>query len=111
MSCPPISGRRNPPSNDRARRYPTHSRKLEFSIRKATMVMAPERTAKRAVSRRTPIGMNNEVFSETFEKIRENCEKVIQGKANQIRMVLTALIADGHVLLEDMPGTGKTMMA
>jgi MoxR-like ATPase len=75
------------------------------------MVMAPERTnAKRAVSRRTT-GMNNAVFSETFEKIRENCEKVIQGKANQIRMVLTALIADGHVLLEDMPGTGKTMMA
>lgn len=44
-------------------------------------------------------------------KIKENMEKVIVGKADVIDLVLTALIAEGHVLLEDMPGTGKTMLA
>lgn len=45
------------------------------------------------------------------QKIKENIEKVIIGKSEVIDFVLTALIAEGHVLLEDMPGTGKTMLA
>jgi MoxR-like ATPase len=40
-----------------------------------------------------------------------NIERVIKGKDEVVRMMLVALLADGHVLLEDMPGTGKTMMA
>ena len=47
----------------------------------------------------------------TIEKIRANIETVIIGKREVIDLVLTALIAQGHVLLEDMPGTGKTMLA
>lgn len=47
----------------------------------------------------------------TIEKLKENIEKVIVGKGEVIDFVLTALIAQGHVLLEDMPGTGKTMLA
>lgn len=47
----------------------------------------------------------------TIEKLKENIEKVIVGKGEVIDLVLTALIAQGHVLLEDMPGTGKTMLA
>lgn len=48
------------------------------------------------------------------EKIREilaNTEKVIIGKENVTKLMLTALLADGHVLLEDVPGTGKTRLA
>lgn len=45
------------------------------------------------------------------DKLVTNIEKVIIGKTEVIEMVLTALIAGGHVLLEDMPGTGKTMLA
>lgn len=45
------------------------------------------------------------------QKIRENVSRVIIGKEEQIDLVLTAVIAGGHVLLEDMPGTGKTMLA
>jgi len=41
----------------------------------------------------------------------ENISKVIVGKAEQIELVVTALFAGGHVLLEDVPGTGKTMLA
>lgn len=41
----------------------------------------------------------------------ENISKVIVGKIEQIELVVTALFAGGHVLLEDVPGTGKTMLA
>lgn len=44
-------------------------------------------------------------------KMKENMEKVIIGKGEVIELVITALVAGGHVLLEDMPGTGKTMLA
>ncbi|MCI5492752.1 MAG: MoxR family ATPase [Lachnospiraceae bacterium] len=44
-------------------------------------------------------------------RVKENMEKVIIGKGEVIDLVLTAMVAGGHVLLEDMPGTGKTMLA
>ncbi len=44
-------------------------------------------------------------------KIRENICKVIVGKEQMADLLLTAMIAEGHVLVEDMPGTGKTLMA
>jgi MoxR-like ATPase len=40
-----------------------------------------------------------------------NVGRVIKGKDDVIRLTLTAMLADGHVLLEDLPGTGKTMLA
>lgn len=43
--------------------------------------------------------------------IRTNIEKVIVGKTEIIDLVLSAFLAGGHVLLEDVPGTGKTMLA
>jgi MoxR-like ATPase len=45
------------------------------------------------------------------EKIKENVEKVIIGKSDIIDIILTSIIAEGHILLEDVPGTGKTMIA
>ena len=48
----------------------------------------------------------------SFSKsIIENVEKVIVGKREQIELLLVALLCQGHVLLEDVPGTGKTMLA
>ncbi|MDR1913776.1 MAG: MoxR family ATPase [Clostridiales bacterium] len=44
-------------------------------------------------------------------EIRTNIETIIVGKTAEINLILTALLASGHVLLEDMPGTGKTMLA
>jgi len=44
-------------------------------------------------------------------EIRANIEKVIIGKTTEINLVLSALFAQGHVLLDDVPGTGKTMFA
>lgn len=45
------------------------------------------------------------------DKVLGNIEKVIVGKEQTARLLLTALLADGHVLLEDVPGTGKTKLA
>ena len=47
----------------------------------------------------------------TLHAIKENIERVLIGKSDLIDLVLTSLIAGGHVLLEDIPGTGKTVMA
>ncbi len=44
-------------------------------------------------------------------KIINNVEKVIVGKRKQIELLLAAMLCQGHVLLEDVPGTGKTMLA
>ncbi len=45
------------------------------------------------------------------ETIRTNVERVIVGKLDSIDFLLVALLSDGHVLIEDVPGMGKTMMA
>ena len=44
-------------------------------------------------------------------RITENVAQVIVGKDEVVRLVLVALLCDGHILLEDVPGTGKTMLA
>ena len=45
------------------------------------------------------------------ETVRENIEKVFLGKTGVIETILAAFLAQGHVLLEDVPGTGKTILA
>jgi MoxR-like ATPase len=50
-------------------------------------------------------------FQSAFERITANVERTIQGKEEVIRLILVALVAEGHVLLEDVPGVGKTMLA
>ncbi len=50
-------------------------------------------------------------FAELFESVVANVATVIQGKADVIRLVTLALVAEGHVLIEDSPGTGKTSLA
>ena len=44
-------------------------------------------------------------------KLRQNVSKVIVGKDTQIEQILTSMLAGGHILLEDVPGTGKTTLA
>ncbi|HEY6032004.1 MAG TPA: hypothetical protein VIU44_15645, partial [Gaiellaceae bacterium] len=44
------------------------------------------------------------------ERLEENVERVVRGKAHEIRLVLAALACRGHVLFEDVPGTAKTVL-
>jgi MoxR-like ATPase len=46
-----------------------------------------------------------------LQKVKENVSKVMVDKEKEIELMLVALLSDGHVLLEDVPGTGKTTMA
>lgn len=56
--------------------------------------------------------MERELDGKGFgEKIIQNVGRVIVGKERTAKLMLTALLADGHVLLEDVPGTGKTKLA
>jgi MoxR-like ATPase len=48
---------------------------------------------------------------ETGEKVAANVERVIIGKSQEVRLTLVALLCRGHLLIEDVPGTGKTMLA
>jgi MoxR-like ATPase len=45
------------------------------------------------------------------QKLIENIEKVVVGKNQEIQLAVTAYLAEGHILLEDVPGVGKTMLA
>nr|WP_214327644.1 MoxR family ATPase [Nonomuraea sediminis] len=47
----------------------------------------------------------------TAHRIREAIESVIEGKSDAVRLTLTVLLAEGHLLIEDVPGVGKTMLA
>ncbi|RMH74922.1 MAG: MoxR family ATPase [Actinomyces sp.] len=58
-----------------------------------------------ATSTRTP------TFAEHFADIRANVERVIRGKADVVHHLVLALVCDGHVLVEDVPGVGKTSLA
>lgn len=50
-------------------------------------------------------------FQASFDRISDNISRTIQGKPEVTRLALVALVAEGHVLLEDVPGVGKTMLA
>lgn len=54
--------------------------------------------------------MNISAFTDYRDKVIRNCSKVIVGKDDVILLVLVSFICSGHVLLEDVPGTGKTML-
>jgi len=48
---------------------------------------------------------------DVVQAIADNVEKVIQGKEDEVRLALVCLVAEGHLLIEDVPGVGKTMLA
>ncbi|WP_089911831.1 MULTISPECIES: AAA family ATPase [Leifsonia] len=50
-------------------------------------------------------------FAGAFSQLVANVDKAILGKEHSIRLVITAMLSGGHVLLEDVPGTGKTVLA
>jgi MoxR-like ATPase len=50
-------------------------------------------------------------FAARFHEIETNVERVVRGKHEEIRLALVALVAEGHLLIEDVPGVGKTMLA
>lgn len=54
--------------------------------------------------------MDTKLFQDYAARLTENCRKVIVGKDDVIRQVIICFLCGGNVLLEDVPGTGKTML-
>ncbi|MGB8361893.1 MAG: MoxR family ATPase [Acidimicrobiia bacterium] len=52
-----------------------------------------------------------ESFGHVFDRIVSNVETVIQGKRDAIELMVLAMVSEGHVLIEDVPGVGKTQLA
>ncbi|MHB8449483.1 MAG: AAA family ATPase [Mycobacteriales bacterium] len=61
--------------------------------------------------RSTAPKLTSDAFAARFDRIVANVGKVIKGKDDIVRLCLVGMLAEGHVLFEDMPGTGKTMLA
>ncbi len=55
--------------------------------------------------------MNAREFKRNFDMVVDNVETVIKGVPQVIRLSLTAMLCEGHILFEDLPGTGKSMLA
>jgi len=51
------------------------------------------------------------MLSESIKRIRDNIQQVIVGKEEQINLALVAVLCEGHILIEDVPGIGKTTLA
>ncbi len=54
--------------------------------------------------------MDPKLFQSYTKKVIDNCSRIIVGKDEVIRQILVCFLCGGHVLLEDVPGTGKTML-
>ena len=52
--------------------------------------------------------MNATDFKDQFDEIVANVETVIRGKHEVVHLALVAMLCEGHILFEDVPGTGKS---
>ncbi len=100
-------------------------KKLRFQVPKGTTIRAVSRARRRVPAtwpdtassseRRggevTEGGGNLGQAAEIAGRLIANIETVVHGKTEEVRLVLAALVCDGHVLLEDVPGTAKTVLA
>src|SRR5207248_546754 len=59
----------------------------------------------------SPAHQPYQAASEALERLRSNVASVLLGKPEVIEIALVALLADGHLLIEDVPGIGKTLLA
>jgi len=109
LPIPPILGHPKSLPRFRAKRRKS-SRPLDKSLEKEYNKMVfvyPifHETRKTAMS--TQISAH---ITEVYTKIKENIGKVIVGKSDTIDMLVVSMLCGGHVLLEDVPGTGKTVL-
>ena len=75
--------------------------------RRATRANSSRRTG----SGSSAAGIDARDFKASFDSVVDNVETVIKGKTDVIRLALVAMLCEGHILFEDLPGTGKSMLA
>lgn len=75
------------------------------------MATKARQTALKAQRQSGDGGMDAETFKAHFDAITSNVETVIKGKSDVVRLAIVAIVAEGHILFEDLPGTGKSMLS
>jgi MoxR-like ATPase len=63
------------------------------------------------VARQRQVARNVSAFAQYFDAIVANIRRVIQGTEDSVRLALVCMVAEGHLLIEDVPGVGKTTLA
>jgi MoxR-like ATPase len=63
------------------------------------------------VATRQQAAARDATFADYFSDLADNIERVIQGKRDVIELVLLCMVSEGHLLIEDVPGVGKTSLA
>jgi MoxR-like ATPase len=63
------------------------------------------------VARQRTAAQNVTAYADRFDAVVDNIEQVISGKQDAIRLALVTMLAEGHLLIEDVPGVGKTSLA
>jgi MoxR-like ATPase len=56
-------------------------------------------------------GIDAASFKKSFDLVVDNIETIIKGKTDVVRLAMVAILCEGHILFEDLPGTGKSMLA
>ena len=73
------------------------------------------RSRRRLAAPETPDAARSELdtdrYKELFDRVTGNVNKVIHGKEDVVRLAMVAVCANGHVLFEDVPGVGKSMLS
>ncbi len=57
------------------------------------------------------VGSEGESFKDVFDRLADQVERVLRGKRRAVHLALVCLFAEGHLLIEDVPGVGKTSLA
>ena len=63
------------------------------------------------MARQRQVARNVSAFAQYFDAIVANIRRVIQGTEDSVRLALVCMVAEGHLLIEDVPGVGKTTLA
>ena len=69
------------------------------------------RPRKSTTARRSAGSTDATEFKKNFDTVVDNIETVVKGKTDVVRLALVAILCEGHILFEDVPGTGKTVLA
>lgn len=69
------------------------------------------RPRRSSTNRRNESGLDARQYKQNFDRVVENVESVIKGKSDVVRLAMVAILCEGHILFEDVPGTGKSMLA
>jgi MoxR-like ATPase len=80
-------------------------------VHRRTLAEPAQRSEEHTVATRQATTAGGRTFADTYGDVVTNVEQVIQGKRDVVALVLLCMVSEGHLLIEDVPGVGKTSLA